>query len=266
MTAGSRVCFPHAVARRRHLAACSRDLVPVFRGPARPSGGRGSPWSDRLEVCLGIAPSRPRLRQHRAERVQVPPDQGRRRAGAARRGAEACTGAEPAVGRRAAADRPTHVLAAVRALNRLECVIETMRHALESLAVVAPDWLLAHAQPDWAERYGHRAMDNRLAKNAARREERARIVAQDGRALLAAAHDPAAPSWLRQVPAVEILRCVWVQQFYLSAEGVQWRTAEHGIPPSALFVSSPYDTDAHLGRKRTTKWVGYKAHLTETCD
>src|SRR3954466_7200465 len=40
----------------------------------------------------------------------------------------------------------THVLAAVRALNRLECVIETMRHALESLAVVAPDWLLAHAQ------------------------------------------------------------------------------------------------------------------------
>ncbi len=35
----------------------------------------------------------------------------------------------------------THVLAAVRALNRLECVIETMRHALESLAVAAPDWL-----------------------------------------------------------------------------------------------------------------------------
>src|SRR3954463_16268566 len=69
-----------------------------------------------------------------------------------------------------------------------------------------------------------------------------------------------------KVPAVEILRRVWVQQFYLSAEGVQWRTAEHGIPPSALFVSSPYDTDAHLGRKRTTQWVGYKAHLTETCD
>ena len=160
----------------------------------------------------------------------------------------------------------THVLAAVRALNRLECVIETMRHALESLAVVAPDWLLVHAQPDWAERYGHRAMDNRLAKNAARREERARIVGQDGHALLAAALDPAAPGWLRQVPAVEILRRVWVQQFYLSAEGVQWRTAEHGIPPSVLFLSSPYDTDAHLGRKRTTQWVGYKAHLTETCD
>jgi len=68
------------------------------------------------------------------------------------------------------------------------------------------------------------------------------------------------------VPAVETLRRVWVQQFYLSAEGVSWRTAEHGIPPSSIFLSSPYDIDAHLGRKRTTKWIGYKAHLTETCD
>ena len=152
----------------------------------------------------------------------------------------------------------THVLAAVRALNRLECVVETMRHALESLAVAAPDWLRTHAEPDWAERYGHRAMDDRLAKNAGRREERARTIGQDGHALLAAALDPAAPSWLRQVPAVEILRRVWVQQYYLSAEGVQWRTAEHGIPPSSIFLSSPYDTDSHLARKRTTKWIGYK--------
>ena len=36
----------------------------------------------------------------------------------------------------------THILAAIRILTRLECVGETMRHALESLAVVAPAWLL----------------------------------------------------------------------------------------------------------------------------
>ena len=35
----------------------------------------------------------------------------------------------------------THVLAAVRALNRWECVGETRRHALNVLAEVAPDWL-----------------------------------------------------------------------------------------------------------------------------
>ena len=35
----------------------------------------------------------------------------------------------------------THVLAHVRAVNRLECVGETLRHALNRLATVAPEWL-----------------------------------------------------------------------------------------------------------------------------
>src|ERR671912_993036 len=36
----------------------------------------------------------------------------------------------------------THVLAAVRAVNRLESVGETLRAALNALATVAPDWLV----------------------------------------------------------------------------------------------------------------------------
>jgi len=31
-------------------------------------------------------------------------------------------------------------------------------------------------------------------------------------------------------------------------------------------IPSPYDTQARYGTKRETSWVGYKAHLTETCD
>jgi transposase len=50
----------------------------------------------------------------------------------------------------------THVLAKVRAINRLMCVGEAMRFALNSLAVVAGEWLLAHSDPQWLERYGHR--------------------------------------------------------------------------------------------------------------
>jgi transposase len=34
---------------------------------------------------------------------------------------------------------------------------------------------------------------------------------------------------------------------------------------SAERVISPYETDARASRKRETEWVGYKAHLTETC-
>jgi transposase len=31
-------------------------------------------------------------------------------------------------------------------------------------------------------------------------------------------------------------------------------------------MSSPYDPEARYARKETTTWVGYKVHLTETCD
>jgi transposase len=31
-------------------------------------------------------------------------------------------------------------------------------------------------------------------------------------------------------------------------------------------ITSPYDTEARYSTKRDVKWVGYKVHLTETCD
>ena len=46
----------------------------------------------------------------------------------------------------------THVLAKIRALNRVLCIGETLRHALNCVAIVAPEWLLAHSQPEWVER------------------------------------------------------------------------------------------------------------------
>jgi len=75
-----------------------------------------------------------------------------------------------------------------------------------------------------------------------------------------------APPWLRDLPAVEALRRIWVQQFYLCGEVVHWRTTDEGIPPAARFINSPHDLEAHYARKGTTSWVGYKAHLTESCD
>ncbi len=41
----------------------------------------------------------------------------------------------------------THVLAAIRTLNRLELVGETLRAALNAIAVAAPDWLRSTAHP-----------------------------------------------------------------------------------------------------------------------
>ncbi|GHO77683.1 hypothetical protein KSD_54540 [Ktedonobacter sp. SOSP1-85] len=48
------------------------------------------------------------------------------------------------------------MLAAVRALNSLESVGESMRAALNDLAKEHPEWLLSHVDPDWFDRYVHR--------------------------------------------------------------------------------------------------------------
>jgi transposase len=160
----------------------------------------------------------------------------------------------------------THILAAVRALNRIEVVAETMRHALDSLAVAAPAWLASLAPPEWAARYTRRAEEGRLPAGKDARAALALTIGADGDALFTALDAPDAPSWLRAVPAVETLRRVWLQNFYQHDDAFQWRTEELGIPPARLFLSSPYDVDAHLGKKGTTCWVGYKVALTETCE
>jgi transposase len=48
----------------------------------------------------------------------------------------------------------THILAAIRTLNRLEVIGETLRAALNTLATIAPEWLQAWVPPVWFERYG----------------------------------------------------------------------------------------------------------------
>jgi transposase len=159
----------------------------------------------------------------------------------------------------------THVLAAIRALNRLELVGETMRHALNVLAVAAPDWLLAHSHAEWVDRYGPRVEDYRLPKSQADRDHYAEVIGADGGHLLHALTIPSAPAWLREIPAVQTLRNVWIQNYTWREQRLRWREATN-IPPAALFISSPYDVDAHYAKKRTTSWVGYKVHLTETCD
>jgi transposase len=158
-----------------------------------------------------------------------------------------------------------HVLAALRTLNRLEVVGETLRHALNALAVVVPEWLRAQSHPEWADRYGRRVEEERLPKGEVERETLATAMGTDGFALLEAIYAPTAPGWLREIPAVAILRRVWVQQYYRDAAGPRFRRADE-LPPTAQLIHSPYDTDARYGKKRSTGWVGYKVHLTETCE
>ena len=52
----------------------------------------------------------------------------------------------------------------------------------------------------------------------------------------------------------------------LSNLRVRWRTSAEGFPPALLRIASPYDPDMHFAQKRSTTWIGYKVHVTETCD
>lgn len=74
----------------------------------------------------------------------------------------------------------THVLARVRAVNRLECVGETLRYALNRLAVVAPAWLHTHSQVEWEPRYGRRVEDYRSPPRKEDRDAYAQVIGTDG--------------------------------------------------------------------------------------
>ncbi len=159
----------------------------------------------------------------------------------------------------------THVLAAIHTLNRLECIGETLRHALNTLAIVAPDWLRSQVPADWFERYGRRFDEYRLPPGRPERYALAETLGADGLSLLTILYAPDTPLWLHEVPAVEVLRRVWVQQFAVVDEVLRWRTAED-LPPGSQLICSPYDAEARFSRKRQTEWTGYKVHFTETCD
>lgn len=159
----------------------------------------------------------------------------------------------------------THILAAIRTLNRLELVGETMRFALNRLAVVAPAWVRAHSPRSWFERYGARVENYRFPKADTERQALAATIGADGFALLSAVYQPDTPPAVRQEAAVEVLRQVWVQQYYGPDDPPRWRTATD-IPPPAQLIHSPYDLDARYSIKRGKAWVGYKLHVTETCD
>ncbi len=159
----------------------------------------------------------------------------------------------------------THVLAAIRTLNRLELVGEALRQALNRLADVAPEWLRAWVPAEWYRRYGQRIEQFRLPKGAAAQQAWGLQVGADGLQLLAACWAATAPGEVRRLPAVECLRRIWIQQYGWVAGEMYWRPNDER-PAAALLIKSPYDCEARFAMKRETEWVGYKAQVTETCD
>lgn len=159
----------------------------------------------------------------------------------------------------------THVLASIRVLNRLELVGETLRAALNELANLAGDWLSSWAPTEWLERYAMRFDQIRLPKKDNERQALIERIGIDGHRLFSAVYADGAPMEVRQAPMVEILRQVWIQQYYLQDGQVTLRKIED-LPPAQLLIQSPYDVEARYSTHRDIAWTGYRVHMTETCD
>lgn len=158
----------------------------------------------------------------------------------------------------------THVLASIRVMNRLEVVTETMRAALNQLAILAPAWLKSVASPEWQIRYCSRAEQSRFPTGEKASADYGKKVGSDGSHLLKLI-ETEQPD-LARLEIIETLRKVWAIHYSRYEDGeVCWRT-DSQLPKGAAIIESPYDTEARHSKKRGLSWTGYKVHLTETCD
>ncbi|MBG0822845.1 IS1182 family transposase [Planomonospora sp. ID91781] len=191
----------------------------------------------------------------------------------------------------------THVLAAVRRLNRVELVGETLRAALEELAATDDAWLADLITPQWAQRYARPIRYERLPRSKDELAAYTLQIGQDGIAILNAVYAAAAPPRLRRLPKVQILRRVWVQQYWTDTDGaLAWRgpkstrdrqsrrtktrrsttapatggrpdPASARVPWSGMEIVTPHDAEARYCQKAgKAEWIGYRDHQSEICD
>jgi hypothetical protein len=150
-----------------------------------------------------------------------------------------------------------------------------VRAAVEALAAARPGWLEQRiCVSDWTRRYGTPVTSWRPPASQAKQDELGIAYARDGYGLLEAVYDTTAPAWLAELPAIDVLRRVLLQNYThtITEDGrevIKRREREpegDGLPPGHARIASPYDLDARWGVKRDTFWLGYKLHVTETCD
>ena len=162
----------------------------------------------------------------------------------------------------------THILGAVRQLNRVEIVGETMRQGLNELSEFAPEWVKGIAKPEWFARYGRRFEQMRLPKEPGEREALLETIGEDGAFLLEEVRTATEAEQLRELPGVEFLRQMWVQQYWreVKEDGTVHLHVrrDDNQPPGAQRLHSPYDPEMRYSAKRERGWVGYKTQLTET--
>jgi transposase len=168
----------------------------------------------------------------------------------------------------------THVLAAVRVLNRLELVAETLRAALNAVAAAEPAWLTRHVPQNWYQRYSRRIEYSRRPSSETERQTKTRMMGEDGMRFLAWLDEPDAPAHLRELPEVRMVRRGWQRHYRREptdddnddSPGTVRFTTKEELADNHDPIETPYDGEARYRNKRGLDWIGYAVHLSETCD
>lgn len=167
----------------------------------------------------------------------------------------------------------TRVLAAIRVLNRLELIGETIRAALNELSMVAPVWLQSVAPSDWYPRYGRRIEDDRLPQSQEKRAIYAQTLGEDGFRLLDLLAGAGVPATWRELPTIATLQVVLARHYERVQRTLDGQVslavrfkANRELAKAAEGIESPYDPDARYRSRYETAWTGYLVHLTETCE
>jgi transposase len=158
----------------------------------------------------------------------------------------------------------SHILGAVEHLSRLELVWETLRLAVVELINQDAQWVLHQLPPSFVSDHSQRRSDYRLKPSAI-----TRAMAQAGQDGL----------WLleqvklledidgRTLPAVEMLRRVWDEQFEMIHDDPASLQIKANTDASGDVIASPHDGDVRYSQKgKSTQWEGYKVQVTETVD
>jgi transposase len=158
----------------------------------------------------------------------------------------------------------TPVLAAMRGRNRRARVGETLRAALNTLAVVAPAWGQTLAPPAGYARESHRVEHDHVPKTEAARQAFAAVRGAAGQRRLPAIDAALEPPWWPAVPALQTRRRVWAAPSVEVNGTRRWRAVQDRPSPAEL-IASPDDPEARYSTKREVEWVGSTVQRTETC-
>jgi transposase len=153
----------------------------------------------------------------------------------------------------------THVLGLVARLSKLECIRETLRLALEELAINLPESRRPEFWCEFWERYVESKLDYKSSEVVLKQKQ---IQAgEDAWRLLRWLED--LPGAVRNGRQVELLRRVFGEYYTVEEERSVMPVKEHG----PRVVQNPHDPEAHWCAKGHGKerkdWVGYKVQVAE---